>query len=284
MFRPRGRHRAPGPSLRPALAVVPVVLLATGGTAYAALSGGAPAPSGGAASGASVVLAAGLAEPGVALPRGAYAKDLDALEAEAFAVDRANARSRDATLGRASRSRRAALDAQTTARDAQQRATTTRAAATRAAAARAAAAKDVAVRKAALAAAEVRASQFVRPAGGPLTSPFGRRWGRLHAGIDFGAAFGSPVRAVAAGTVTESGFDAGGYGNFVHVTHADGTMTSYNHMSRVLRASGPVQAGDVLGLIGSTGHSTGPHLHFEVRIGGTPVDPRPWLRGHGIVV
>ncbi|MCW2607612.1 MAG: mepA, partial [Frankiales bacterium] len=146
--------------------------------------------------------------------------------------------------------------------------------------ARAAAAKKVAV-----AAAEKRArlrSSYVRPAGGPVTSGFGQRWGRLHAGIDFGAAYGSPIRAVTSGEVVDSGFDAGGYGNFVHVQHADGTVTTYNHMSRVLRRGGTVDAGDVLGLVGSTGHSTGPHLHFEVRIGGSPIDPAPWLRDHGI--
>ncbi len=89
---------------------------------------------------------------------------------------------------------------------------------------------------------------------------------------------------MAAGVIVDAGYNAGGYGNFVHVQHDDGSVTTYNHMSQILRRGGSVDAGDVLGLIGSTGHSTGPHLHFEVRLGGEPIDPLPWLRRHGIDV
>ncbi|MCW2777400.1 MAG: peptidase, partial [Frankiales bacterium] len=185
-----------------------------------------------------------------------YGKDLDLLDRSADAQRKAQAvaqqRARVVAAERASRSRRLAVDAQAKAKAA---------AATKAAALR---------------------TLYVRPADGPLTSPFGHRWGRLHAGLDFGAPFGSPIRAVMAGTIIDAGYSTGGYGNFVHVQHADGTVTSYNHMSKILRRGGTVQAGDVLGLIGSTGHSTGPHLHFEVRINDVPIDPAPWLRARGI--
>jgi murein DD-endopeptidase MepM/ murein hydrolase activator NlpD len=68
------------------------------------------------------------------------------------------------------------------------------------------------------------------------------------------------------------------------VQHADGAVTTYNHLSEVLATPGPVAAGDVLGRVGSTGHSTGPHLHFEVRVADVPVDPRTWLRAHGLTL
>ena len=127
--------------------------------------------------------------------------------------------------------------------------------------------------------------QWVRPAGGPLTSPFGPRWGRLHAGIDLGAEYGSPIVAAGAGVVVFSGMQ-GGYGNVVEVRHDDGTVTVYGHQSALsVKVGQAVRAGQKLGRVGSTGHSTGPHLHFEVRPDGTKaVDPLPWLRAHGIKV
>ncbi|MDP9435544.1 MAG: M23 family metallopeptidase, partial [Actinomycetota bacterium] len=134
----------------------------------------------------------------------------------------------------------------------------------------------------AAAADEVARRRTVPPADGPLTSRFGPRWGRLHAGIDFGLAEGSPVRAVAAGTIVEAGSDGDGYGTYVHVRHADGTVTTYSHLSAVERGEGNVLPGDVLGRSGSTGRSTGPHRHFEVRIGGRAVDPLPWLCARGV--
>jgi murein DD-endopeptidase MepM/ murein hydrolase activator NlpD len=124
--------------------------------------------------------------------------------------------------------------------------------------------------------------QFVRPGTGRLTSGYGARWGRLHAGIDLAAGVGAPISAVAAGTVASAG-NEGGYGRAVRLQHDDGTVTVYAHMSQLLVTVGQrVTAGTYLGLEGSSGHSTGPHLHFEVRVGGRPVDPAPWLRARGV--
>ena len=130
-----------------------------------------------------------------------------------------------------------------------------------------------------------RRPEAVRPvARGPLTSPFGHRWGRLHAGLDFGVPVGTPVVAVADGVVTQVRYDAAGYGHYVVVRHADGTSSLYAHLSRAGVRPGPVQAGDVLGRSGNTGHSTGPHLHFELRTEKGPFDALPWLRQHGVEV
>lgn len=115
--------------------------------------------------------------------------------------------------------------------------------------------------------------------GAPLTSRFGPRvhpiFGtvRLHDGVDFGAPEGAPVRAAAAGTVVFAG-PRGGYGTTVLVDHGGSLATLYAHLSAVSVAPGAVvAAGQVIGAVGSTGFSTGPHLHFEVRVGGVPVDP-----------
>ena len=123
---------------------------------------------------------------------------------------------------------------------------------------------------------------FARPGAGRLTSGYGRRWGRLHAGIDLASGIGSPVRAAADGRVESAGWE-GGYGRAVRITHSDGTVTIYGHMSALLVDSGErVEAGQLIGREGNTGQSTGPHLHFEVRVNGTPVNPLPWLRKRGI--
>jgi murein DD-endopeptidase MepM/ murein hydrolase activator NlpD len=120
-------------------------------------------------------------------------------------------------------------------------------------------------------------SGFIWPVNGPLTSPFGMRWGRLHAGIDIGVGFGTPIRAAAAGTVIYSGW-LGGYGNLVVIDHGSGLSTAYGHQQAVYVGQGAgVAQGDVIGEVGSTGNSTGPHLHFEVRVNGSPVDPLGYL-------
>jgi murein DD-endopeptidase MepM/ murein hydrolase activator NlpD len=121
-----------------------------------------------------------------------------------------------------------------------------------------------------------------RPSDGLLTSAFGPRWGRMHAGVDFATGLGAPVRAAAEGTVATAGAE-GGYGLTVRVHHADGAETVYAHLSSIEVAPGqPVGVGQDLGREGSTGRSTGPHLHFEVRYGGAPVDPATWLTDRGI--
>jgi murein DD-endopeptidase MepM/ murein hydrolase activator NlpD len=111
----------------------------------------------------------------------------------------------------------------------------------------------------------------------PITSPFGWRWGRMHEGIDLGAAYGSPIAAAAAGTVIYAGW-LGGYGNLVVIDHGGGLATAYGHQSRIAVGVGQqVSQGETIGYVGSTGHSTGPHLHFEVRVDGQPVDPLGYL-------
>lgn len=131
--------------------------------------------------------------------------------------------------------------------------------------------------------ARVQRAQFVRPAEGRLTSSYGPRWGRMHSGIDIGAAYGAPIRAVSTGVVTEAGY-SGGYGRLVVIRHDDGTETYYAHQSRISVSVGEkVLAGETIGLIGSSGFSTGPHLHFEVRLAnGSAINPRTWLRERGI--
>ena len=120
--------------------------------------------------------------------------------------------------------------------------------------------------------------RFLRPVHGPVTSPFGQRWGRLHAGIDFGAPTGTPVGAGGRGTVISAGWNSGGYGNLIVIQHRLGFQTWYAHLSAVhVRAGQGVGGGTRIGSVGSTGASTGPHLHFEVRRNGTPIDPAPYL-------
>ena len=120
-------------------------------------------------------------------------------------------------------------------------------------------------------------SGFIWPASGPVTSPFGWRWGRMHEGIDIGASYGSPIRAAASGTVIYCGWESG-YGNLTVIDHGGNLATAYGHQSSIAVTCGQqVTQGQVIGYVGSTGHSTGPHLHFEVRVNGSPVDPMGYL-------
>ena len=121
------------------------------------------------------------------------------------------------------------------------------------------------------------AAGFVWPVHGILTSSFGWRWGRMHEGIDLAVANGTPVVAAAAGTVIVAGW-MGGYGNLVVVDHGNGVATAYGHNTSVTVGVGQsVAQGQLIAYSGNTGHSTGPHLHFEVRINGSPVDPLGYL-------
>ncbi|MCU1590241.1 MAG: peptidase [Frankiales bacterium] len=129
----------------------------------------------------------------------------------------------------------------------------------------------------------VHLPDYVRPGVGVLTSGFKWRWGRMHTGIDLAGPYGSPVRAVTAGTIIEADSESG-YGNIVKIQHDDGTVTYYAHLSKILIHSGRVTAGEQIANEGDTGHSTGPHLHFEVRINDVPINPVPWLAKHGIFV
>ncbi|MDX6409868.1 MAG: hypothetical protein QOE13_2939 [Gaiellaceae bacterium] len=120
-------------------------------------------------------------------------------------------------------------------------------------------------------------SGLIWPVSGPVTSPFGYRWGRLHAGIDIGVAEGTPIHAAAAGTVVLASWN-GGYGNYTCIDHGGGMATCYAHQSSYAVSSGArVSQGQVIGYVGNTGHSFGAHLHFEVRINGNPVDPLGYL-------
>ncbi|TML05762.1 MAG: hypothetical protein E6G36_01555 [Actinobacteria bacterium] len=120
-------------------------------------------------------------------------------------------------------------------------------------------------------------SGLIWPVNGPVTSPFGYRWGRLHAGIDIGVPYGTPIHAAAAGTVVLAGW-VGGYGNYTCIDHGGGMATCYAHQSSFAVSTGAQVAQDqVIGYVGCTGHCFGPHLHFEVRIDGNPVDPLGYL-------
>jgi murein DD-endopeptidase MepM/ murein hydrolase activator NlpD len=108
---------------------------------------------------------------------------------------------------------------------------------------------------------------YMWPARGVLTSGYGWRWGRMHRGIDIGAPVGTPVFAAAPGVVQFSGWNSGGYGNMVEIRHPDGSMTRYAHHSRnIVRVGQQISQGDQIAEVGSTGYSTGPHLHFEVHL------------------
>jgi len=114
---------------------------------------------------------------------------------------------------------------------------------------------------------------LIWPVNGPVTSPFGQRWGRLHAGIDIGSPSGTPIRAADGGRVILLG-PTGGYGNYTCVGHGGGLSTCYAHQSRFATSNGAsVSQGQVIGYVGCTGNCFGDHLHFEVRQGGSPVDP-----------
>ena len=120
---------------------------------------------------------------------------------------------------------------------------------------------------------------MIWPVNGPVVSPFGMRWGRLHAGVDIAVPAGTPIRAADDGTIVlvQSEAESGGYGNYTCIDHGGGLSTCYAHQSSQIITSGDVSQGDVIGNVGCTGHCYGDHLHFEVRINGTPTDPLPYL-------
>jgi murein DD-endopeptidase MepM/ murein hydrolase activator NlpD len=118
---------------------------------------------------------------------------------------------------------------------------------------------------------------YIWPVNGPVVSPFGQRWGRLHAGVDIAVPSGTPIRAADGGTVVLLGW-VGGYGNYTCVQHTGSLSTCYAHQSSFATSQGAsVKQGQVIGYIGCTGHCYGDHLHFETRVGGSPVDPLGYL-------
>jgi murein DD-endopeptidase MepM/ murein hydrolase activator NlpD len=120
---------------------------------------------------------------------------------------------------------------------------------------------------------------FIWPADGVFTSGYGWRWGRIHAGIDIAAPVGTPILAAASGVIEYASWNDGGYGNMIDIRHADGTITRYAHMNELYVKEGQtVSQGQTIGAMGSTGFSTGPHLHFEIRPnGGSAIDPMAFL-------
>jgi murein DD-endopeptidase MepM/ murein hydrolase activator NlpD len=131
--------------------------------------------------------------------------------------------------------------------------------------------------------ARLQRPMFVMPTKGAWTSGFGYRWGVLHGGIDLANSIGTPILAASDGVVIAAG-PTGGYGNWVKLRHADGTVTLYGHLSAWnVEVGQRVWAGDQIAKMGNTGNSTGPHLHFEVLLNGTDrVDPVGWLSKRGL--
>jgi murein DD-endopeptidase MepM/ murein hydrolase activator NlpD len=118
---------------------------------------------------------------------------------------------------------------------------------------------------------------LIWPVSGPIVSPFGMRWGRLHAGVDIAVASGTPVAAAAPGTVAIAGW-VEGYGNYVCIQHSGSLSTCYGHNTSLNVSVGQhVSQGQIISSSGCTGHCFGPHVHFETRINGTPVDPMGYL-------
>jgi murein DD-endopeptidase MepM/ murein hydrolase activator NlpD len=120
---------------------------------------------------------------------------------------------------------------------------------------------------------------YIWPATGTLTSGYGWRWGRMHRGIDIAAPVGTPIMAAASGEVISAGWNSGGYGNLVKLKHPDGSVTLYAHNNKIVVSRGQkVEQGQLIAEMGSTGYSTGPHLHFEIRPNGeTTVNPIAYL-------
>ena len=118
------------------------------------------------------------------------------------------------------------------------------------------------------------------PTNGFISSGYGLRWNgaEFHQGIDIAAEMGTPIVATADGVVTIAGWNASGYGNMVDIDHGSGVSTRYGHASAVVVTVGQrVRRGQIIAYVGSTGHSTGPHLHYEVRLSGQPVNPTSYL-------
>jgi murein DD-endopeptidase MepM/ murein hydrolase activator NlpD len=250
----RPRHAAPRNHAKVKAALVPAVLVASTGSA---LGGLAVSASAGTQPHAVTAAAASVSDPAqIAVDLQAEAAELAAQREEVRASrDRERGIAKAAALAAAAEAARVAEE-QRLAAEAQ-------------------------AAEAARQAAEASRPKYARPGVGRVTSGFGTRWGRLHAGLDIAAGVGSPVMAAADGVV-ESARNEGGYGRCVRVRHSDGTQTVYAHLSAFLVEPGErVAAGEQIAREGNTGQSTGPHLHFEVRIGGAPINPATWLRERG---
>lgn len=135
---------------------------------------------------------------------------------------------------------------------------------------------DVSVPEAAAPSA-VGASGFAWPISGAITSGYGYRWGRMHSGIDIDCSTGAPIRASKAGSIVTATYDGSGYGYYIVIDHGGGFASLYAHMSQLYVTGGSVSQGETIGACGNTGASTGDHLHFEIRVNGSPQDPLAYL-------
>lgn len=119
---------------------------------------------------------------------------------------------------------------------------------------------------------------FAWPVKGRLTSSFGMRWGRMHNGMDIANSVNTPIGAARAGTVIAAYYNRGGYGNLIILDHGNGVETYYAHLNKInVKVGQKVGQGEVIGLLGSTGNTTGPHLHFEIRLNHKPLNPIKYL-------
>ena len=119
---------------------------------------------------------------------------------------------------------------------------------------------------------------LIKPMSGTITSRYGSRWGGTHTGLDIAAPTGTTIAACAAGTVTYSGNRGSGYGNYVKISHGSGVETLYAHCSKLYVKTGQkVEQGEAIAAVGSTGKSTGPHLHLEIRLNGVSHNPQLYL-------
>ena len=125
--------------------------------------------------------------------------------------------------------------------------------------------------------------RWVRPNYGPLSSPFGYRWGRLHEGIDLAGPYGSPIVAATDGCIIYAGPESG-YGEVIKIADWDGSESVYGHMSSFVRTSGCVKAGEEIAHVGAEGDATGAHLHFGIYVNGSPVNPIPYLAKYGLYI
>jgi murein DD-endopeptidase MepM/ murein hydrolase activator NlpD len=129
----------------------------------------------------------------------------------------------------------------------------------------------------------IAALPSLNPVDGSISAGFGWRvnpWPEFHKGLDLAADYGTPVHAAADGVVSSAGWDAGGFGIKVDLNHENGYHTWYAHLSRVAVTPGErVHKGDVIAYVGATGEATGPHLHYQVMLGGVAIDPQPYLAG-----
>jgi len=119
---------------------------------------------------------------------------------------------------------------------------------------------------------------FISPVSGVITSRYGYRGGEKHTGLDIGASTGTPIKAIASGTVLYSGNAGNGFGNYIRISHGDGIETLYGHCSALYVTAGQwVEQGEIIGAVGSTGRSSGPHLHLEIRVNGDSVNPEYYV-------